>query len=52
MISDDELFSTTEVWSLDDEDNTVNMKVADPKLNDYSYWPELFVVPSDFCTKI
>ena len=45
------LFSETEIWSLDDEDDTVNMKIADPKLNNYRLYPELFIVDSDFCTK-
>ena len=27
------------------------MKIAEPNLNGYSYYPELFVVPSDFCSK-
>ena len=41
----------TEIWSLDENDNTVNMKLAEPKLREYKYYPELFVVPSNFCTK-
>ena len=43
------LFSSTEIWTLDEKDNTVNMKIAEPKLNFYSYYPELFIVASDFC---
>ena len=27
------------------------MKVAEPNLKDYCYYPELFIVPSDFCSK-
>ena len=45
------LFSETEIWSMDDEDDTVNMKIADPILNNYRVYPELFIVDSDFCTK-
>ena len=46
------LFSKTEIWSLDENDDTVNMKIAEPNLNNYDYYPELFMVDSDFCTKI
>ena len=45
------LFSKTEIWSLDENDNTIHMKIADPNLKDYSLYPELFIVDSDFCTK-
>ena len=44
-------FSKTEIWSLEENDDTVSMKIAEPNLNNYSYYPELFVVDSDFCTK-
>lgn len=44
-------FSKTEIWSLDENDNTVNMKMAEPDLSLYVYYPELFIVDSDFCTK-
>ena len=43
-------FLSTEIWSIDDNDNTVNMKVAEPELNHYYYYPELFLVPFDFCS--
>ena len=39
------------MWSLDENDDTVNMKIADPNLKDYYFYPELFIVDSDFCTK-
>ena len=45
------LFSKTEIWSLDENDNMVNLKIADPNLSDYSWFPELFIVNSDFCVK-
>ena len=45
------LFSKTEIWSLDDNDVTVNMKIAEPNLSNYYNSPELFIVDSDFCTK-
>ena len=45
------LFSETEIWSLDENDDTVNMKIAEPNLNNYYAYPELFIVDSDFCTK-
>ena len=36
---------------MDDNDNTVNMKIADPRLGNHAYYPELFLVDSDFCSK-
>ena len=42
--------SKTEVWTLDENDDTNNMKIAEPNLHNY-YYPELFIVDSDFCTK-
>ena len=41
----------TEIWSLDENDNAKNVKMAEPYLKDYRTYPELFVVASDFCTK-
>ena len=41
----------TEIWSLDKIDNTVSMKIAEPKLQGYSSFPELFIVDSNFCIK-
>ena len=35
----------------DAEDDTINMKIAEPSLKNYDYYPELFIVDSDFCTK-
>ena len=46
-----DLFSKTEIWSLDENDDTVNTKIAEPKLDEYSYYPELLIVDSDFCTR-
>ena len=46
-----DLFSETEIWSLDETDNTVYVKIAEPNLNDYRMYPELFIVDSDFCIK-
>ena len=45
------LLSETEIWSLNENNDTINMNVADPILSDYEYYPELFIVDSDFCTK-
>ena len=42
---------STEIWSYDNNDSTVNMKIAEPNLISYQYYPELFVVPSDFCSQ-
>ena len=42
---------STEIWSLDEDGNTVNVKVAEPVLISYVWYPELFLVPSDFCSK-
>ena len=44
-------FSDTEVWLLDTINDTVTMKLTRPTLDNYSYYPELFVVPSNFSTK-
>ena len=44
-------FSKTEIWSIDENDDTVNMKIAEPNLIDYGLYPELFIVDSDFCAK-
>jgi len=40
----------TEIWTLDENDSTINMKIAEPYLSGYQYYPELFIVDSDFCT--
>ena len=45
------LLSKTEVWTLDENDDTINMKIAEPTLDSYFWYPELFSVDSDFCTK-
>ena len=44
-------FSPTEIWSFDDNDNAITMKLAEPSLYQYYSYPELFIVDSDFCTK-
>ena len=44
-------FSKTEIWSLDENDDIIGMEIAEPKLNRYEDYPELFIVDSDFCTK-
>ena len=46
-----DLLSKTEIWTLDENDDTINMKIAEPTLDNYAYYPELFIVDSDFCTK-
>ena len=51
MVNNNYLYSKTEIWSLDVNDDTVNMKIAEPNLKDYMYYPELFIVDSNFCTK-
>ena len=43
--------SKTEIWSLDGNDDHVNIQIAEPNLNNYRYYPEMFLVDSDFCTK-
>ena len=43
--------SKTEIWSLDDNDDYINIQIAEPNLNNYRFYPELFLVDSDFCTK-
>ena len=45
------LFSPTEIWSFDDVDNAITMKMAEPILFGYYSYPELFIVDSDFCVK-
>ena len=36
---------------MDNNDNIINMKIAEPELDGYAFYPELFVVPFDFCLK-
>ena len=45
------IISETEIWTLDGNDDTINIKIAEPNLNNYVDYPELFIVDSDFCTK-
>ena len=42
---------STEIWSVNDNDNTVNMKIAEPELDRYEDFSALFIVASDFCSK-
>ena len=44
------MLSSTEIWSLTDEDKIGNINIAEPTLNKY-YYPETFLVDSDFCTR-
>ena len=44
-------FLSTEIWSMDDNQNNINIKVTEPDLYNYAGYPELFLVPSDFCSK-
>lgn len=44
-------FSKTEIWSLNENNDAVNIKITEPVLNHYATYPELFIVDSDFCTK-
>ena len=39
----------TEIWSMDE--GSKNIKLADPKLTDYYYYPELVLVDINFCVK-
>ena len=39
----------TEVWS--DDEGSKSIKLADPKLNSYYYYPELMLVDTKFCVK-
>ena len=39
----------TEIWSLDGQSK--NIKLADPQLTDYCYYPELLLVDTTFCVK-
>ena len=41
----------TEIWSLTDDDEIDNINIAEPTLDNYSYYPEIFLVNSDFCTR-
>ena len=42
-------FRYTEIWS--DDEGSRNIKLAEPKLTSYSYYPELFLVDTQFCVK-
>ena len=43
-------FRPTEVWSKSDDNDDINIKVTEPSLHYYRYYPELFIVDSKFCT--
>ena len=40
-------FHCTEIWS--DDNGSKSIKLADPKLNYYDYYPELILVDTKFC---
>ena len=44
-------FSATEIWAEDVAAETVNIKQVQPILSNYYFYPELFTVASDFCTR-
>jgi len=39
----------TEIWSK--ENNSYNIKLASPKVNDFRHYPELLLVDPNFCVK-
>lgn len=41
----------TEIWSLSDDDEIGNINIAEPTLDNYVWYPEIFLVASDFCTR-
>ena len=43
------IFRYTEIWS--DDEGSKSIKLADPKLNGYFYYPELMLVDTNFCVK-
>jgi len=45
------VFSATEIWAEDVATETVNIKQVQPILSNYYFYPELFTVASDFCTR-
>ena len=45
------VFSATEIWAEDVAAETVNIKQVQPILSNYYFYPELFSVASDFCTR-
>ena len=45
------LFSKTEIWLLDENDDITNVQIGDPMLENFAYYPELFTVDSDFCVQ-
>ena len=42
-------FRYTEIWS--DKNGTKNIQLAEPQLDNYYIYPELFLVNIDFCVK-
>ena len=44
------LLSYTEIWS--DDENSKNIQLAEPKLNDYHDYPELVLVDTKFCSNL
>lgn len=45
-------FSPIEIWSLDSNNKIANIKITEPSLNYYQYYPETFLVSSDYCKQI
>ena len=45
------VFSATEIWAENVAAETVNIKQVQPILSNYYFYPELFTVASDFCTR-
>ena len=43
------IFRPTEIWSKTDDNDDINIKVTEPSLHYYRYYPELFIVDSNFC---
>ena len=43
-------FRPTEIWSKAADIDDIDIKVTEPRLSYYRYYPELFIVDSKFCT--
>ena len=41
------LFSMSEVWNLE----TLEHRQVQPMMTNYAYYPEMFLVPDDFCAR-
>ena len=40
----------TEIWSIDGQSK--NIQLAEPTLNDYTWYPELMIVDTNYCVKL